>query len=152
MNKFIKIALFFLTGLLYGTSEAQTVYKTIEIRAKNGESINIGNNSNFNFIGGNGVKYNARVHIINDSQFVFYNFFNELEKDTFNIKFVNFVSLYGGSQKYKIRPVLVALGLIFTPLLTVPVLIFKLLARKKTYQWVGKEDFTIKISIRETEI
>lgn len=145
--KYLKPIWFVFFLLLMSKASAQETGYTIEIRTTTGYAVSIAQFSEFTFRNQYGMVFKGKIKIYNDSQFSYYNFFNELSPDTFHISEIDGVRLRTKKKHYNISPPLVALGLIFTPLLTVPVVLYKAISNKKnTYEWVGRESFTIKFS------
>ncbi len=149
-NGLLKIGCFVLLLLLLQKASSQTNGSCINIVPQFGLPCAIYNYGNFTFISKEGIKLKGKIKIFNDSQFAMYNYFNELGTDTFNINELQSVQVIR-LQHYKVRPVLAALGIIYTMGLTVPIIVYKLVAKKKVRTWVDKGNYTIKISETETE-
>jgi hypothetical protein len=86
----------------------------------------------------------SKIFIVNDSQFLLLNSFNELSEDTLNIKDVSAVKVKLGGQLSDIDPALAAVAIVFLWPIAVPVLIYKLIAND-TKKWVKREGFSIAI-------
>ncbi|MES2616896.1 MAG: hypothetical protein V4613_03400 [Bacteroidota bacterium] len=145
MNK--KVCILLLFGLLAMAQNinAQDSIKAIQISTANQTLPIVRQYTEFKFRGGDGKYYNGKIKIYNDTQFAFYNFFNELSTDTMHISFIQSVMVKLEGQRYKISPGLVVLGLVFTPMITIPVVIFKLFAKRHKWKWVDKEGLMVKV-------
>lgn len=139
------IALVFCVLSIAGNLNAQDSVRAIQITSGGQVLAEVRQYTEFKFQGADGQHYKGKIKIYNDSQFAFYNYFNELSNDTMHISFVESILLKGEAQRYKIHPPLVVVGLIFTPLVTIPVVLYKLLAKKQTRHWVIREEFSIKV-------
>ncbi len=145
MNKINGIFFFVLMAVSVSGSKAQS----IKILFSSGFEVSVAEYTKFTFLGKDGEKYSGKIHICNDSQFTFYNYFDELSKDTMHLNFVQGVKGTESGGKYKIRPVWTALAILAYPitLVAVPVLIVKLILNKGTKSWVDRTGFTISISM-----
>lgn len=150
MNKIFGI-IFFIYGCSFNLCLAQSTPNLFEISLKNGELVEIMNAEKFNFVLKNGHEFSGKVCILNDTQFCYYNYFNEAGSDTFNIKDVSDINLKGATEKYKIRPLLVIAGVLIIPVITIPVVIYKLVAKKNVHYWISKDEYSIKIRINTSE-
>lgn len=144
MNKSIVIlaVLFFCTmNAIFG----QASNPFIQVKLNNSQTYTVNNYARFNFKVGESEIFNSKVYIVNDSQFLLLNRFNEIGLDTFNIKNISSIKVKLRGQKRRINPVFTAVGLVFFSTIAIPILVFKLLVRKTTTHWVDRGDYTIAI-------
>ncbi len=123
---------------------AQKSTKFIQVQLNDYQSFVIKNYGRMTFKMGTPEKLKAKIYIVNDSQFLLLNSFNELSEDTLNIKDVSAVKVKLGGQLSNLDPAITAAAIVFLWPIAIPVLIYKLIAND-TKKWVRRESFTIAI-------
>ena len=123
---------------------AQKSNKFIQVQLNDYQSFVIKNYGRMAFKMGTTEAIKSKIFIVNDSQFLLLNSFNELSEDTLNIKDVSAVKVKLGGQLSDIDPALAAVAIVFLWPIAVPVLIYKLIAND-TKKWVKREGFSIAI-------
>jgi len=123
---------------------AQKSNKFIQVQLNDYQSFVIKNFGRMTFKMGTAETIKSKIFIVNDSQFLLLNSFNELSEDTLNIKDVSAVKVKLGGQLSNIDPAIAAFAIVFLWPIAIPVLIYKLIA-SDTKKWVKREGFTIAI-------
>ena len=143
MNK-IKLVCCSVLMILAINSSAQKSTKFIQVQLNDYQSYVVKNYGRMTFKMGTAETIKSKIYIVNDSQFLLLNSFNELSEDTLNIKNVSAVKCKLGGQMSNLDPAVTAAAIIFLWPIAIPVLIYKLIAND-TKRWVKREGFTIAI-------
>lgn len=125
-------------------TSAQKTKKFIQIQLNDYQSFVVNNYGRMTFKMGTATTLKSKVYIVNDTQFLLLNSFNELSEDTFNIKDISAVKVKIRGQFSSVDPALAAVAVIMLWPIAVPVLIYKLIANDSK-KWVKRESFTIAI-------
>jgi len=123
---------------------AQKSNKFLQIQLNDYQSFVVNNYGRMTFKTGTTEAIKSKIFIVNDSQFLLLNSFNELSEDTLNIKDISAVKVKLGGQLSNMDPALTAAAVILLWPIAIPILIYKLIAND-TKKWVKRDGFTIAI-------
>jgi hypothetical protein len=150
----LTVSLFMGNGL-----HAQKYKPYILIESSNGISKVVYENQKITFVDSAGQMITGKIHIYNDTQFCFINFFNEVDSDTFHLADIYQIYLKSNQTgpRRKVPLIVPILGIIFVPYIAIPVILITYLAKGTknknspgTYAksgWYKKSDF--KVSVKD---
>lgn len=126
------------------SSLAQGSKHFIQIQLNSNHNIyTIPNFNRLNFKVNNFGAINSKIYIINDSQFLLMNGYNEIGEDTFNIKNINAVKVKPKGSKHRIDPLSATFGLLLTWPVAIPYMVYTLVTQSTAKRWFIKDEFSI---------
>lgn len=142
----INLKYFFAVILCFwiANSFAQKSNKFIQIQLNDYQSYKINNYGRMTFKMGTAESIKSKIYIVNDSQFLLINSFNELSEDTLNIRNISEVKVRVGGQNFTRDPALTAVLVLVLWPVAVPYLIYKLIDNDSK-KWVKRDNYTIAI-------